>query len=404
MEKLKILLADDLLQSRDDFMFYWNTYFSKTYNAEITECETAQEALYELEKTRDTKKYYDIVLSDIDFSENQMHEGREIGFEIIKKAKEINFKTVTIWYSSQSYENAKRFDLEEELKRTGFIDYSLKKAFMGDHFKKILSMSIDTLKKEKANLVIFLSKLFDTYNFGEDENHDLGFYKLTHANYDRAEKLRVLPKAKNYYDESPLKSFLFPESIEVIDKYLLNLESTDPLPEEMEYFKSYFRLELTDDVIKSCQQPLVNNNVNINNIFESNTVSRIYCEKERLLLGLKTIYENIAKHNFSGIADSPVVTTVISQEDDVITFTITANGNSFNPKEKFLKNKTSGLSAISKCFNKCCSVIYEGCGVSFNIFTSESSESEISTGIKIVISIQIPLPTLSIPKGMIEDV
>ena len=68
----------------------------------------------------------------------------------------------------------------------------------------------------------------------------------------------------------------------------------------MEKFKSHFRLELSDEVIKSCQQPLIDNNVAIENKIESDIIPRIYCERERILLGLKTIYENIAKHNFSG--------------------------------------------------------------------------------------------------------
>jgi hypothetical protein len=402
MEKLRILIADDLLQSREDFIEYWHRIFSKQYQAEFIECETAYEALNMLDLSVLDNKYFDIVVSDVDFSENTEHEDRIAGLDIITKAKDINFDTITIWYSAQKEEDAIRFKTEEDLKRRRYIDFSLKKAYLGDHFKPIMSSCMELIRKNKINLGIFLSKLFDTYNYGEDENHDLGFYKLTHSNYSYAEKLKVLQKAKNYYEESDVKSFLFTESTEKIDKYLLNLESADPTPAEMEKFKAAFRLELSDEILKECQQPLVVKNIYIENRIESNAVRRIYCERERILLGFKTIYENIAKHNFAGnITGAKIITTVVHESDHII-LTIFANGNSFNPQEKFQNNRTSGLAAIYECFNKYCDVVFDGNGICYNIFTNAASVSKLAEGLNITIS--IPLPSLTTLGGIIEDV
>ena len=138
MEKLKILIAEDLLYWREEFINYFNVFFSSNYDVEFCESESAQDAIIKLIDSSRKQDYFDIVVCDIDFSENQFNEDKNAGFEIIKKAKEINSQTQIIWFSAQKEEDPSRFKIEEEYIKKGLINYRLKKAYMSQLLKKQL--------------------------------------------------------------------------------------------------------------------------------------------------------------------------------------------------------------------------------------------------------------------------
>ncbi len=402
MEKFKILIADDLHQSREDFISFWELYFSGRYSADFTECETAEDALNTLKQLGINNEYFDIVVSDVDFTENQINESNIAGLEVIKKAKEINFKTQVIWYSAQKEQDLLRFKTEEWLRKNGFIDFSIRKAFLSDLFKETMIQCIDAVRKTRINLVIFLSKLFDTFNYGDDPEHNIGLYKLTHSNYKHIEMLRLLPATKTFFNDSVEKNFMEPPYMGRIYKYLENLETIYPSQEEMESFKSAFRLDFSKELLLSCQNPLMKKGVNINVVFQSSTIPRVYCEKERILTGFKTIYENLAKHNFTQGIENRSVNTTIKSNGSTISMVIEANGNSFDPKETFMNNRTAGLTTIYDIFNKYFDITYESKGISFNIYSNVTDESTLKEGVRI--SITIPLPALNVSTGGIEVV
>lgn len=391
MEKLKILIAEDLLSCREDFIDYFNLYFSSNYDTDFHESESAQDAITKLIESSRKHDYFDIVVCDIDFSENQFNEDKNAGFEIIKKAKEINSQTQIIWYSAQKEEDPSRFKIEEEFIKKGLINHRLKKAYMNELFKETLENCINEVLKNRINLVVFFFKLFDSYNYGNDEN--IGFYKLTHSNYDHQKMLKYLDQTFNFFNNSIEKQYITEQSKLIIENYLNKIRYEYPSQEEMISFKSYFRLEFTEDILKSCQEPLFNKNVQVTNNINT-TIPRIYCEKERILIGLKTIYENIARHNFQTLDQNNYVKTTVESINSKVILTIEANGNSFNPQEAFM-HLTPGLSSIKKAFDKYCSVIYEGNGISYNIYNDITTNSNHLKDLKITLTFLLPKPKSS---------
>jgi len=388
MEKLKILIAEDLLYWREEFINYFDVFFSSNYDVEFCESESAQDAIIKLIDSSRKQDYFDIVVCDIDFSENQFNEDKNAGFEIIKKAKEINSQTQIIWFSAQKEEDPSRFKIEEEYIKKGLINHRLKKAYMSQLFKETIENCINEVLKNRINLIVFFFKLFDSYNYGNDEN--IGFYKLTHSNYNHQTMLKYLEQTINYFNSSIEKKFLTEHSRLIIEDYLTKIRYEYPSMEEMLNFKSNFRLEFSEDILKSCQEPLFEKNIRVINSIDK-IIPRIYCEKERLLIGLKTIYENIARHNFQTLDQNNYVKTTIESINSKIILAIEANGNSFNPLEAFTQI-TPGLCSIKKAFDKYCSVIYESNGISYNIYNSTSTISNYIKGVKITLTFLLPQP------------
>jgi len=205
--------------------------------------------------------------------------------------------------------------------------------------------------------------------------------------------LKYLDQTFNFFNNSIEKQYITEHSKLIIENYLNKIRYEYPSQEEMISFKSYFRLEFTEDILKSCQEPLFNKNVQvINNI--NTTIPRIYCEKERLLIGLKTIYENISRHNFQTFDQNNYVKTTVESINSKVILTIEANGNSFNPQEAFM-HLTPGLSSIKKAFDKYCSVIYEGNGISYNIYNDITTNSNHLKDLKITLTFLLPKPKSS---------
>lgn len=390
MERIKILIAEDVLDWREQFIDRWNLFYSDKYEAEFYEAETALDAITKLNESYRTNNFFDIVVCDIDFSENQLHEDKNAGFQIIKKAKGINPHTQIIWYSAQKDEDFTRFKTEETLKEKGYIDFKIKKAYISELFEDTINDCIQEILKARSNLIAFLSKLFDSYNYGEDE--DIGFYKLTHTNYDHDSMLKIIDKTINFFNSSKEKELLDDSTVEKIENYLYKIKIKYPSPDEMEDFKSFFRLIFSDDILKSCQKSLIQKNIKINNFCDQD-LTRIYCEKDKILLGLKTIYDNIAKHNFIEYNENYFVNTYVKSENSNIILTIESNGNSFNPKEAFSKN-SPGLISIKKLFNKYCKIIYESDGILYNIFDLSSTNSTFKEGVRITLIFYLPSPKI----------
>jgi hypothetical protein len=388
--KIKILLADDELKWRNIFRKYWDRVFNHLYENEIIECFLASDAIEELQKTKLSHDYFDLVIADINFSENEIHESPTAGFEIIELAKKIHPPTKIIWYSAQSQETETfdRFLKESKFLKDGFIDYQIKKAWIVQSFKEELDKCLKIIFHEKHGLIFPLSKLFGTYNYSTNEND--GFYKLTHSNFDWEEMKDILPNVLRLYEDYKIKDLLEFHNTNTIDEYLNIIENRKPGENEMQSFKSKFRFEFSQHIFYDFQKPLRDIGIECKNDFAFHEPLEIFAENDRLSRGFSTIYENIARHNFDSNSHSEYTTTHFSLFENELLIEIVSSGKGFNILERFNSKPTGGLRAIYDSFHYYCQLYYESDKIGFDVFQNKTFSSQIENGLKISLKFVLP--------------
>jgi hypothetical protein len=388
--KIRILLADDEQYWRDIFKKTLYETFPDKYEFEITECVFAVNAIDLIVNSKREGYFFDIIVADINFSENEVHEEATAGFKIIERGKKIHPKAKTIWFTAQHdtiYESG-GFDTEIQLNRNGLIDYHIRKKDFIKSFNNQMPKCLKQIENEKTGLLIPLAQLFGTYNYAPDEND--GFYKIIHMNFSWEEMKNLIPRIKNILEEMRISSLLKTESYDSIEKYLSLIENRKPFENELYTFKSKFRFEFSEEIFNKFQAPLLSKGVKCSNNYSFKHSFTIFAESDRLFQAFATIYENIAQHNFlNHTADSSVSTTITLSENELLVV-ILSNGDGFDPENTFNSHPIGGLRKIFDNMNYYCSLVYESNRIMYDVFHNVKTESPITEGVKITLGFNLP--------------
>ena len=124
INKLKVLIAEDIRMSRDLLINGLKKFARETLNAaeyfDIEEAETFEKAHQKIVESGNTQNYYDIIFADIDFTEDNKGGKSDSGYKLIEKAFEVCPITKIATYSGQ-FRAAELWPKYEELKNRGLI-------------------------------------------------------------------------------------------------------------------------------------------------------------------------------------------------------------------------------------------------------------------------------------------
>lgn len=131
MDKIKIFIAEDTIESRTILVEQLKEYSEKNYNNpdffEIKTADSYQKALNIVNNIERNSDYYDIFICDIDFTEDNKGGRNDSGFELIEKMFDVCPITFICTYSAQ-FRGRDLWPKYQELTNKGLIVHTMDKS------------------------------------------------------------------------------------------------------------------------------------------------------------------------------------------------------------------------------------------------------------------------------------
>jgi CheY-like chemotaxis protein len=193
MNKIKILIAEDVKEARDILREKLNDYLKTKYNQDSFTIESSssyQEALRIINESEKNSEYYNIFFCDIDFTEDKKGGQRDSGYELINRMFEVCPITCICTHSGQ-FRGKDLWPKYEELKGKGLILITMDKSHSeggGDEwFKKNFDIIFNEYDKNKY-----------LWNIWENHKNIIDKFKSIKDNLD---SILVLLRNKDKFDE-----------------------------------------------------------------------------------------------------------------------------------------------------------------------------------------------------------
>lgn len=231
MNKIKILIAEDIKEARDLIADGIREYAIKKFNDgdyfSIDKADSYFKGLQLINECEKKNEFYNIFFVDIDFSEDNKGGLRDSGYSLIEKAFEVCPITTICTYSGQ-FHARDLWDKHEELKEKGLIVQTMDKSHGEGGEQKWIEENLDKIVA-KVNDTKYLWDIWENHNaiiddlkeikLDDDLFEDVAKKNSIVANFD---SILVLLKNKDKFNELPLIyrliTYLYHNSLEIFCK------------------------------------------------------------------------------------------------------------------------------------------------------------------------------------------